>query len=173
MNSKGSDKDLPMVMNIKLSRETQHEKNEKHFYQDTRSYSNKPHKKLIPYETSKESERQESKNDNVNFGASNTESSRETLESLGEIIPPKLLKSYNIPYPLQARILGKEGSVVLRLTINTNGEVVNIKLDKTSGSEILDKNTIDHVKKFTFSPAIVEGQPCNFEVYYTVHYVLD
>lgn len=50
-------------------------------------------------------------------------------------------------YPALARKKGIEGKVFLRFKINPNGEVEEVKIIKSSGSEILDKTSIETLKR--------------------------
>jgi protein TonB len=53
----------------------------------------------------------------------------------------------NISYPLLARKMGWEGKVVVSFVICEDGTVVNIKIVKSSGFELLDKNAVESIKK--------------------------
>jgi len=61
-------------------------------------------------------------------------------------------------YPSMARRLGKEGKVVLRLTIDENGKLVNIEVIEDSGYGFADA-AIAAVKKSTFIPPTMNGKP--------------
>jgi protein TonB len=62
-------------------------------------------------------------------------------------------------YPAMARRLGEQGEVRLDVLVTATGHVTEIKLKKSSGSQLLDQTTIDTVKKWKFQPATVDGQP--------------
>jgi len=57
-----------------------------------------------------------------------------------------------------ARRLGKEGKVVLRLTIDENGKLVNIEVIEDSGYGFADA-AIAAVRKSTFIPPTMNGKP--------------
>ena len=63
------------------------------------------------------------------------------------------------PYPSMARRLGEEGEVQLDVRVGPDGAVVDVRLKKSSGSQLLDQTAIDTVKKWRFRPATVDGQP--------------
>ncbi len=63
------------------------------------------------------------------------------------------------PYPSMARRLGEEGEVRLDVRVGTDGAVIDVRLKKSSGSQLLDQTAIDTVKKWRFRPATVDGQP--------------
>lgn len=65
---------------------------------------------------------------------------------------PRFLKKELPVYPILARRLGKEGKVVLRLTIDERGRLVNIEVLENPGFGFAD-SAIDAVRKSTFIPA--------------------
>ena len=50
------------------------------------------------------------------------------------------------PYPLQARAAHITGTVIVRVTFAAAGPVRTVKIMKSSGSEILDSNTVNYIK---------------------------
>ena len=63
------------------------------------------------------------------------------------------------PYPAMARRLGDQGEVRLDIHVGADGSVLDVKLRKSSGSQLLDRTAIDTVKKWRFRPATVDGKP--------------
>ena len=62
------------------------------------------------------------------------------------------------PYPLTARRLGQEGRVVLKLTISTDGRVVNADIVKSSGYPELDQTAQSWVVvHWRYRPAMQGG----------------
>jgi len=49
-------------------------------------------------------------------------------------------------YPLIAKKMGWEGTVVLKFTIYPNGMLKNIEIEKSSGFEVLDKNAVKVIR---------------------------
>jgi protein TonB len=62
-------------------------------------------------------------------------------------------------YPAMARRLGEEGEVHLDVQVGPQGNVLDVRLKKSSGSALLDQTAIETVKKWRFSPATVDGKP--------------
>lgn len=61
-------------------------------------------------------------------------------------------------YPKNAINYGYEGSVTIKVTINTNGQIAKIKLLKSSDHDLLDNAFIQHVKSnYRFKPKRVMG----------------
>jgi TonB family protein len=57
------------------------------------------------------------------------------------------------PYPKLAQDMGQHGSVVLMLTVDEAGVVISAEVKEPSGSSILDRATLEFVKKhWTVSP---------------------
>lgn len=71
---------------------------------------------------------------------------------------PKFLHREMPVYPLIARRLGKEGRVVLRLTIDENGRLLNVEVIEGAGYGFTEA-AVEAVKRSTFLPAKIEGRP--------------
>lgn len=74
-------------------------------------------------------------------------------------------------YPQVARRLGKEGKVVLRLTIDEKGELVNIEVLE-GASYGFTEAAIEAVKKSKFAPAIKNGKPVASRAILPVRFIL-
>ena len=61
------------------------------------------------------------------------------------------------PYPKRAERNGWEGTVLLTLLINTDGEVEKVGIAKTSGYELLDRQACESVGAWRFQPARRNG----------------
>jgi protein TonB len=61
-------------------------------------------------------------------------------------------------YPRLARELGKEGKVVLKLTIDERGRLANVEVVDRAGSGF-DEEAVKAVKGSTFIPATRNGKP--------------
>jgi protein TonB len=60
-------------------------------------------------------------------------------------------------YPLEARQLHVQGTVVLEATINEQGLIENLRV--ISGSPLLSKSALDAVRKWRYSPYLLNGKP--------------
>jgi protein TonB len=76
----------------------------------------------------------------------------------GSANAPQFLHREMPVYPLMARRLGKEGRVLLRLTIDENGKLLNIEVVERAGFGFTEA-AIEAVKKSTFRPAVQDGRP--------------
>jgi len=71
---------------------------------------------------------------------------------------PRFLKKELPAYPVLARRLGKEGRVVLRLTIDEQGRLVHVEILENPGFGFAE-SAMDAVKRSTFIPAKKENKP--------------
>ena len=76
----------------------------------------------------------------------------------GSTIAPVFLHKEIPEYPMLARKLGKEGKVVLRLTIDERGNLANVEVIEEAGYGFAEA-AIEAVKKSTFLPAEKNGKP--------------
>lgn len=53
----------------------------------------------------------------------------------------------HLNYPLMARRIGWEGMVVVSFLLTPNGQLKDLEIEKSSGYELLDKNTLETIKK--------------------------
>lgn len=70
---------------------------------------------------------------------------------------PKYLYGSKPAYPQAARKAGWEGTVVVRVLIDTGGRVESASMRDSSGYDILDEAAVQAVKKWRFSPAQRDG----------------
>ncbi|MBI4621145.1 MAG: energy transducer TonB [Desulfobacterales bacterium] len=75
----------------------------------------------------------------------------------GTAIGPKFLHRELPIYPMIARRLGKEGEVVLRLTLDERGNLLNVEVVKNAGYGFTEA-AVEAVKRSTFLPAKKDGR---------------
>lgn len=83
---------------------------------------------------------------------------KEYIPIESEVSKPALLSNLDLIYPQDAVREGLEGEVLARILVSKTGIVTDIKLDKSSGHEILDTATINYVRKLKFLPAEINGK---------------
>lgn len=76
----------------------------------------------------------------------------------GSANAPRFLHREMPVYPLMARRLGKEGRVLLRLTIDDNGKLLNVEVIEGAGYGFTEA-AVEAVKKSSFQPAMQDGRP--------------
>jgi len=86
------------------------------------------------------------------------------------IVPPRLEASYKgnpaPPYPGTSRRLGEAGTVLLRIFVNANGTVGDVRLARSSGFPRLDRSAAETVKRWRLIPARRGDEP--FATWYTL-----
>ncbi|MGV8075561.1 MAG: TonB family protein [Syntrophobacteraceae bacterium] len=90
---------------------------------------------------------------------------------LGSANGPRFLHRVLPRYPRLARERGKEGSVLLRVTIDQQGRPVDVELLKKAGSEF-DDEAVRAVEGSTFAPARLAGRPVICKVLLPVRFEL-
>ena len=86
---------------------------------------------------------------------------------------PKVLLEQEIPYPAEARKLGIEGKVRLRVDIDEKGRVVKVVILQEPGGG-LGQAAAKAMKKFQFAPAVgLNGKPVDYRITYTYVFELD
>ena len=94
-------------------------------------------------------------------------------EPVREQIPARLIKSDRPDYPQTARKEGWEGTVVLRITIGTGGDVENVTTQTSSGHPALDESAAQSVKTWQFDPAKDGDVPISTSVDLPVRFDLE
>lgn len=91
--------------------------------------------------------------------------------TFGSALAPKYRHKEIPVYPSMARRLEKEGKVVLGLTIDENGSLVNIEVVEDARYGFADA-AIAAVKKSTFIPSMMNGKPIRARALLTVKFTL-
>ena len=94
-------------------------------------------------------------------------------EPAREQIPARLIKSERPDYPQTARKEGWEGTVVLRITIGTGGDVEKVITQTSSGFPELDESAAQSVKTWQFDPAKDGDVPISTSVDLPVRFDLE
>jgi protein TonB len=79
------------------------------------------------------------------------------VTDFGSATGPAFLRRVMPVYPAQARRLGQEGRVVLRLTIDARGNLLKVVVLQGPGYGF-EEAAVEAVKRSSFRPAIVNGQ---------------
>lgn len=76
-------------------------------------------------------------------------------------------------YPRLAWRRGQEGTVWLRVQVDSSGKALAIQIDRSSGFDVLDKAAIKAVRSWRFLPALQDGQAQASYVKIPVKFQLD
>ncbi len=91
--------------------------------------------------------------------------------AFGKANGPRFLKKVLPRYPRMARRLGREGVVVLKLFIDSKGNLKRVEVLKDGGYGF-GKAALEAVKSSTFVPAMRDGKPVDSEAILTVRFKL-
>ena len=82
-----------------------------------------------------------------------------------------IVKKVPPQYPLEAKLVRLEGTVVVRAVIDRTGEVSEV--NALSGPPLLESAAVDAVKQWQYKPYEVNGQPVDVETTIEVVFALD
>jgi periplasmic protein TonB len=83
----------------------------------------------------------------------------------------RLIKKVPPDYPLEAKLVRLEGTVVLRAVIDKAGEVSEV--NAVSGPALLESAAVGAVKQWQYRPYLLNGQPVDVETTIDVTFALD
>ncbi len=72
---------------------------------------------------------------------------------------PKLVKSAPLIYPAEAKAEQQEGTVILDLRIDEQGNVIDVELKRSSGHALLDSAALKYGPQLVFTPATWNHKP--------------
>ena len=81
------------------------------------------------------------------------------------IVPPKLVKFVEAPFPPSEVAAGKGATVVLQIAITATGAVADVTVLEPAGA-IWDAPAVAAARQFVFEPAIVDGKPIPVKITY-------
>ena len=84
-------------------------------------------------------------------------------------VPPKEITHADAVYPADLVDKGVHADVVLIVTIDAEGHVTNVDVE-TSGGDELDAAASDAMRKWTFSPALVDGKAVASKIRVPFHF---
>ncbi len=87
-------------------------------------------------------------------------------------VAPRYLRTPPPTYPLRARQRGWEGEVWLRVQVGTDGRVVDLWIEQSSGHSLLDQSAIKTIRNWLFHPAKINSKPAVEEVRLPVRFSL-
>jgi len=82
-----------------------------------------------------------------------------------------IVKKIPPQYPLEAKLVRLEGTVVVRAVIDRSGEVAEVSA--VSGPPLLESAAVEAVKQWQYRPYAVNGQPVDVETTIEVVFALD
>jgi TonB family protein len=114
----------------------------------------------------------------VNIAPANSEAGASSRSITSTAKPIKLLKADGLlvkkvqpEYPLEAKLVRLEGTVVLRTVIDKTGEVFSV--NALSGPPVLESAAVEAVKQWQYRPYSMNGQAVDVETTVEVVFALD
>jgi TonB family protein len=96
---------------------------------------------------------------------------REAIRVGGDVKPPKIILRPNPAYPEEAKQKGVQGGVVMEVTVNEKGEVWDARVVR--GESSLQNAALEAVRRWRFSPALLNGNPVPILVHVEMEFRLD
>jgi TonB family protein len=95
---------------------------------------------------------------------------RDAVRAVDDIKPPKLIKEVAPVYPQIARQAQVEGTVILEVKTDEQGNVIGVKVLRSI--PLLEQAAIEAVKQWKYEPLILEGKPRKVLFTVTVRFML-
>jgi len=95
----------------------------------------------------------------------------EAVRAVGDVKPPKLVRTVEPVYPPKARQARVEGIVILEVKIDEQGNVADTRVLRSI--PLLDQAAIDAVKQWEYEPMLVDGKPRQVIFTVTARFKLD
>lgn len=99
-------------------------------------------------------------------------SGTEPVMVLGTAGSPRFIHRQTPVYPIMARKLAKEGKVVLKLTLDSQGKLQDVNIVETSGFGFAEAASAA-IRKSTLAPALKNGRAVSSQVFVPVRFVLN
>lgn len=117
----------------------------------------------------------ESPSESTHSNESATLATKGDPSALSGLIMARPLYRKNPPpkYPLRARKKGYEGNVIIEVLVDKRGNVMDLKVFKSSGYEILDQSAMTAVKKWLFEPGTRDGKAAKMWVRVPIRFQLN
>jgi TonB family protein len=88
-----------------------------------------------------------------------------------KLTPPELIERVEAEYPPEAARAGKGGAVVLELTVDESGRVVEARVVAAAGSGF-DEAALEAARRFRFRPGLADGKPVPVRVTYRYSFAM-
>jgi TonB family protein len=88
----------------------------------------------------------------------------------GNVTAASIITKTNPEYPAQARASHIQGEVVLRATIDKEGNISEVQV--LSGDDVLAKSAVEAVRQWKYKPMLVDGEPKEVDTTITVTFSL-
>jgi protein TonB len=93
--------------------------------------------------------------------------------NIGSSVDPSSRANNPPNYPREALRQGIEGTVVLLISIDAQGNVLDIKVERSSHNRDMDREAVQAARRWRFNPAVENGQPVASTVRVPVDFTLN
>jgi len=90
----------------------------------------------------------------------------------GDYLAPAYFRNPAPAYPLEARLAGREGVVILEATVTEQGRPTDITVLQSCGDPVMDQTAATAVAHWIFHPATADGRPVSARVEVPVRFRL-
>ncbi|HEV8244633.1 MAG TPA: TonB family protein, partial [Polyangiaceae bacterium] len=104
-------------------------------------------------------------------GAAKKPAEEQPVAAKPVVVMPELVTFVDAPYPAEAQAAGLEANVVLKLTIDKDGNVTAADVAQPAGHGF-DEAARDAALKFKFKPATRDGVPVPVQILYRYNFTL-
>jgi protein TonB len=101
-----------------------------------------------------------------------TDAGSESAASGTTTATPDYLRNPPPPYPRESRLSGEHGTVLLAVSLSSDGSVQSLAIKESSGFSRLDTAALQAVKSWKFRPAKLAGVSISSSIYVPVKFVL-
>jgi protein TonB len=93
--------------------------------------------------------------------------------NIGSSVDPSSRANNPPNYPREALRQGIEGTVVLLISIDAQGNVLDIKVERSSRNRDMDREAVQAARRWRFNPAVENGRPVASTVRVPVDFTLN
>ncbi len=87
-------------------------------------------------------------------------------------VGPRMVKQQPLSYPEVTRLASIQGSLFVRVLVNTAGKVLDAEIAQSSGNAALDQAALQAAPHNRFKPAVKDGKPVATKIVYKVTYAV-
>ena len=95
------------------------------------------------------------------------------VTNIGSSVDPSSRANNPPEYPREALRSGVEGTVVLLIHIDAQGNVLDIEVERSSRNRDMDRNAVRAARRWRFNPAVENGVPVPSTVRVPVDFTLN
>jgi protein TonB len=83
----------------------------------------------------------------------------EHVNRVADRAEPEVVREVQPDYPEELREQGVQGTVTVRYTVDENGKVTGVSVERSSGNDALDDAAVRAIRRYRYRPAQQDGKP--------------